>query len=254
MFQKNLVTELQHVPDKHRLRSKLQELYEETRAIYVCKNFGEFTDDRYPNGCLKPDGSKEAQNRNKFVEDFDGVFCGLHKKVGVDPESIEVIEKKVDEKLAALGRYRKVGGYMCDNGIFQPPFNALLGKEAKDLLLFICTPVHLYGPDPCAECGNSNIPEEVDSSSEVSKEDSNENDSLSCDLSSSDETQSLKIAKVKPDTLSVLDEARGEHDSKEEKEKTFSEGKRVLETSALSKMKKKRLTKAVVAVLLKEAS
>jgi hypothetical protein len=166
MFEMNVLMK----SDEHRVRSKLQELYKETLVIYARKNFGEFTHDRYPNGCLKPGGSLEAQNGMKFVEDFDVVFCALHEKVGVDSESIEVIEKKVDEKLAALGRYRKVEGYMCDDKIFRTPFNALLGKEAKDLLLFICTPVHLYGPEPCAECGSSNIAQEVDSSSEVSEE------------------------------------------------------------------------------------
>jgi len=165
MFEMNVLMK----SDKHRVRSKLQELYKGTLTIYTRKNVGEFTDDRYPNGCLKPGGSVEAQNGKKFVEDFDGVFCDLHEKAG-DNVFIEVIEKKVGEKLADIGRYRKVEGYMCDDEIFRTPFNALLGKEAKDLLLCICTPVHLYGPEPCAECGSSNIAREVDSSSEVSEE------------------------------------------------------------------------------------
>ena len=155
--------------DKHRVRSKLQELYKETLTIYRRKNLGHFVSTSHDAALIG----------KKFVEDFDGIFCALHEKVGVDPGSIEVIEKKVDEKLAALGRYRKVEGYMCDEEIFRTPFNALLGKEAKDLLHFICTPIDLYGPEPCAECGNSNVPQEVDSSSEVSEEKFKEKDEAS---------------------------------------------------------------------------
>ena len=97
-------------------------------------------------------------------------------------------------------------------------------------------------------------PEDNQPGPEVPKEDSNEKDLLRSDSSSSDGTQSPKIAKVKPDMLSVPDKARADHDSKE-KEETLSKGKRVAETSALSKTKKKKkLRKAVVTVLLKEAS
>ena len=162
MFEMNILMK----SDKHRVRSKLQELYKETCTIYVRKNVGNFL-------------STSHLTRKKFVENFDEVFCALHEKVGVDPESIEVIERKVDEKLAALGRYRKVEGFMGGEEMAKTLYNALLGKEAKDLLHFICTPIDLYGPEPCAECGNSNTPQEVDSSSEVSEEKFKEKDEAS---------------------------------------------------------------------------